>query len=613
MADWMDRLVRRLTPADNKPIVAIDPTRILRYPECTNALKDSGFQIVYAEPGLDFRFAFELNARGKHQIIVAVETDYEPLPDIACDAVVIKVSLQEVFSHFDSKAMRDLSFNALCTIDSLRIFEDLGYESTIKFLLENLYHIDLFALKSHQTKERVLGILIMVIFHRDPPNEAILRFLKELSRPVLGQQIATIVIDSNSLREYLQCEWERMTHGSSTINFSDPILEKAINQLFISGVLKPVKVNASQKTEIGFGQHIGIAVDQTGERSQRFAQLLELLEERVGNIQNLHFEWQSLSPVLGEVGILADKIADIDLKFRYEDLIIRLNQRFQIFVKGSFSSIQSLSGTRYPATIHKIMDYMKAQGLAHAVSKRAFILVDGMSVMQWYLLHKALIGVSLPVQDLASFAWLPSITAWSRQAFFRGAKPDLSVDNSQEEKYFREYWAKAGELSYQIEYSVFGVDAQPKQPAPDTKVAAFVCNDLDNLMHGAIMGSEQLHQNTSQWIEKSGILGLVENLKKEGFSICISSDHGNICATGKGNLKLSDRQSNRSRSKRHLFCVNNEEALRFKENHPEFNLAILGSSVYFTDDSAFEMEGKTIITHGGSHLLELLIPVGVIL
>ena len=256
---------------------------------------------------------------------------------------------------------------------------------------------------------------------------------------------------------------------------------------------------------------------------------------------------------------------------------------------------------------------MKAQSLAHAVGKRAFILIDGMSVIQWYLLHTALYDHGIPVQDLASFAWLPSITAWSRQAFFRGSKPDLSVDNSKEEKYFREYWAKAGELSYQIEYSSFGVDTQPKLPAPDTKVAAFVCNDLDNLMHGAIMGSEQLHQNTSQWIEKSGIISLVENLKKDGFSICISSDHGNICATGKGSLKLSDRQTSRSRSKRHLYCVNNDEALRFKDGHPELNLSVQGSSVYFTDDSAFEMEGKTIITHGGSHLLEILIPVGVIL
>lgn len=613
MADWMDRLVRRLTPADNKPIVAIDPTRILRYPECTNALKDSGYQIIYADPGLDFRFTFELNVRGKHQIVVVVETDYEPLPDIACDAAVIKLSLQEVFPHFDSKTLRDLSFNALCTIDSLRIFEDLGYESTIKFLLENLYHIDLFALKSHQTKERVLGILIMVIFHRDPPNLAIVQFLKELARPVLGQQIASIVTDSISLREYLQNEWEKMTHGSSSINFSDPILEKAINQLFISGVLNPVKVSPLQKTQIGFGQHIGIEVDQTGERSQRFIQVLEHLEERVGNIQNIHLEWQSLSPVLGEAGILADKIADIDLRLRYEDLIIRLNQRFQIFVKSTFSSIQSLSGTRYPATIHKIMDYMKAQGLAHAVGRKAFILVDGMSVIQWHLLHTALSDHGFFVQDLASFAWLPSITAWSRQAFFRGSKPDLVCDNSQEERFFREYWAKAGELSYQIEYSAFGVDAQPKMPAPDTKVAAFVCNDLDNLMHGAIMGSEQLHQNTSQWIEKSGVVGLVESLKKDGFSICISSDHGNICATGKGSLKLSDRQSSRSRSKRHLYCVNNEEALRFKNGHLELNLSVLGSSVYFTDNSAFEIEGKTIITHGGSHLLELLVPVGVIL
>jgi len=612
MANWMDRLAKRLTPADNKPIIAIDPTRLLRYPECTNTLNDSCYQIIYADQGLDFRFSFELNARGKYLIIIVVETEYEPLPDIASDAVVIHVSLQEIFPHFDSRALRDLSFNALCTIDSLRIFENLGYEGTIKFLLENLYHIDLCALKSHQTKERVLGILVMVIFHRDPPNEAILRFLKDLSRPFFGQHITDLVTDSNCLREYLQIEWEKMTRRSSTINFSDPILEKAMNQLFISGILKPVKVSTLQKTEIG-SHHIGIELDQAGESLQRFIQLLEHLEERVGNIQNIHFEWQALSPVLGEAGILVDTIDAVELKLKFNDLISRLNHRFQIFVKSSFSSIQSLSGTRYPGTIHKIMDYVKAQGLAHAVSKKAFIMVDGMSVIQWNLLHTALSDRGIHVHDLASFAWLPSITAWSRQAFFRGCKPDLTDDNSQEEKYFREYWAKAGELSYQIEYSTFGVDAQPRLPKSDTTVVAFVCNDLDNLMHGAIMGSEQLHLNTAQWIEKSRVIDFIESLKQDGFSICISSDHGNICATGKGNLTLSARQSSRSRSKRHLHCVTTEEAHRFKEGHQELNLSVIGSSVYFTDDSAFEMEGKTIITHGGSHILEILIPVGVIL
>ena len=48
------------------------------------------------------------------------------------------------------------------------------------------------------------------------------------------------------------------------------------------------------------------------------------------------------------------------------------------------------------------------------------------------------------------------------------------------------------------------------------------------------------------------------------------------------------------------------------ENNKNYQLGKKEKSVYFKDTNGFGTSGDKVITHGGSHILELLIPVGVV-
>ncbi len=326
-------------------------------------------------------------------------------------------------------------------------------------------------------------------------------------------------------------------------------------------------------------------------------------------MQDQYHDWFSLAPILGELGYLVYDIQNVDIEEQFRLSVFRLNQRFQHFIRSCYWSLHSLSGSRYPITIHKILDFIHAQNTTH----RALFVIDGMNLWQWWILKTVLQEKGFRFQDkeTPSFAWLPSITAWSRQALFRGAKPDLTRNNSKEASLFQDYWLRKNLLSYQIHFGTFETGEENLFPSTGTLVAAYICNDLDDLMHGSVMGNRQLSIDTKEWVTRSGVADFLHSLTERGFTVYITTDHGNIEADSMGTLPASVRNLSTSRSKRHIQFVDSDTARKFVQDHPDYSLGCTGNSIYLTDENAFTSSG-TVVTHGGSHILELIIPLGVL-
>ena len=68
-----------------------------------------------------------------------------------------------------------------------------------------------------------------------------------------------------------------------------------------------------------------------------------------------------------------------------------------------------------------------------------------MNFWQWEIIAGKLKEHGLEFKTHSTLAYLPSITAWSRQAIFKGDKPDLTKDNSKESDYFLQYWKSPAE------------------------------------------------------------------------------------------------------------------------------------------------------------------------
>jgi hypothetical protein len=144
--------------------------------------------------------------------------------------------------------------------------------------------------------------------------------------------------------------------------------------------------------------------------------------------------------------------------------------------------------------------------------------------------------------------------------------------------------------------------------SPEISVLGLVCNDLDDIMHGSVLGNAQLKTTTEQWIQKSKFVEIVSALKKNGFQVFITSDHGNIEATGIKNLTLKDKVGAISRGKRHLHFTNSILLKNFQEQNSTLQVGIKGLSVYLKGQEAFTNENTQVITHGGSHIWEVIVP-----
>ena len=501
-----------------------------------------------------------------------------------------------------------LSYNALSALDELRPYDTLGYVATIRFQLENLYHIDLDALNKYKTRERMLATLIDVILQKDIISDPIKAYLESMIKPIFPT-VADRLLSQEGLKEYLQDLWNMQADGSeSEVNFSDPLLAKSLGNLFVMRILVPVQIDRDAFESIPLSLRMGFYVDELVELRTRLAALTDFILSRSVSIQDQFKEWLDLGKTIGEACYLALSLNDPGVTHQLKAVLNTLNDRFQHFVQNTYWSLFSLSGSRYPVVISRVLDYMQAQ----QSEKKVLIVIDGMNLWQWHSVHLELAEQGIAVTQMATLAYLPSITAWSRQALLKGGKPDLEKDNSTEEKLFRDFWVGKGYQNYQVGYRRFGVD-QPVDldSIASYSVLALVCNDVDDLMHGTVMGDEQLLQNTQRWSRKVDLLNLIQGLKKNGYMSFITTDHGNIEASAARNLPATARNISTSRSQRHIRFVNSEQAQQFQNDNPDLAIKRRDSSLYLTDNTAFIKDGK-VVTHGGSHILELIIPLGVI-
>lgn len=133
---------------------------------------------------------------------------------------------------------------------------------------------------------------------------------------------------------------------------------------------------------------------------------------------------------------------------------------------------------------------------------------------------------------------------------------------------------------------------------------------MDDIMHGSVLGNEQLMASTLQWIQQSRIVEYIKALRLKGFKIFITTDHGNVEAMGIKNLKIKEKVGALSRGKRHIHFSNETMLANFREQNPGLVCGIKDNSVYLRQENAFTDQNVKVVTHGGSHLWEVLIPFG---
>lgn len=605
MANWIELTKKLLVSSSKRHILVADQDHLFDYPELRHAFQEEGFQVIQVQSRLEVRIIFELQVRdAENRFLISVPGNYQPMPDIEDLVNFQTLSLSRLFPNLDPKAIRELSYNALCTLSGIRMYEELGHDKTLKFLLENLYGVDFDNLEFNRTREKMLNTLISVYIEKDDVNPPLEKFLANLTRPYFPELVSQ-GLNKNTLLSFIGQQWSLFfSEQKSVVDFNDTVLSKNIGYLFAFGLLQPVRLSSQQYQSITGWQKIGIITDD-GVDCELEGFTLHL-EQQLQLLEDIPDQWFSLIQVLSRAKLNFFSSGNVALKERFLKVESGINIRFQRFIDNTYGSLFSLSGVRRPVLVSRILEHIKS----HPAEKKALLVIDGMNYWQWQLLGKALKDNGIMVSPNASLAYIPTITAWSRQAIFKGDKPDLSENNAREAKLFGMFWKHNSIPDFQISFIRFGIHEPllTNSIPDDVRILGLLCNDLDDIMHGSVMGNVQLEASTRQWIEKSGIVNTISGLIGRGFQIFLTADHGNTEATGIRNLALKEKTGALSRGKRHTHFANETLLQSFLDDHPELVTGKRGLSIYLKHHEAFTDSNNVVITHGGSHIWEVIVP-----
>lgn len=277
---------------------------------------------------------------------------------------------------------------------------------------------------------------------------------------------------------------------------------------------------------------------------------------------------------------------------------------FQGEIQKNYQQTKTASAIKKPKIVSKILDYINFN---FRNEKVALVVVDGFAFWQYELLKTRLCNIR---HEDVIYSWIPSITQLSRQAIFRGQMPqnDYSQGPVNEKKLWFEYWLEKGLNKFEIRYSHEKIDLKNLKTISKF---AIVFKDLDDKMHSSTDYVDLL-KLTQNWIERSEVIAVIDKLRQEGFKIFLTTDHGNVQAKGwrglNGKEKLGTNKSG-SRSERHLEYSDRWLSDDFLSSNPELGDSIVSEDqiIYFKNDFSFSNK-ETLVTHGGSHILEVLIP-----
>lgn len=317
------------------------------------------------------------------------------------------------------------------------------------------------------------------------------------------------------------------------------------------------------------------------------------------------WNWSKMDEVAESVaGIVADAIK-AGYYSEIEPSINVINKVFQEGLISQYSEAVTSNPLLKARAVNKVLPHLASTYSAE--EKVALVVVDGMSYWQYAVLREHLSAAGIKAEDRAMFSWLPSITMLSRQAIFRGDAPrqDYKQNPGNESKLWSGFWEACGVKSADIQYIY---DGDGLDIFDTTKRLALVTVELDEKMHASTDNAD-LMALTENWAKR--FVEKIKRIKEAGFVLYLTTDHGNLLSRGWRNLTSGEKTflyKDGSRGTRHLIYENLDEMNAFRASNPDAEMVQHQNWLAFSGNQCFQKAGAEMITHGGTHFLETVIP-----
>lgn len=664
--DWQEKILAQIDARQSTIFLADDPDGLLLEESLQQALQAKGCELHFYEDSLLLRYYLEhkfehmfetggdtisspgaKGQTGAKACVVSVDSNrfaVEATPyDIKQRATRLSLSLADCFPQLSYGVLESLQPEELNLLDAALVEYtpgNLNESASSDFVLRHVYKI---APEIIQTSSDLLRALLR-LHYRDIELPAI---LKRRLVNLLGKRLQfanwplkAIVEERQQFFGFLQQHWPGYVRAvllslPKGIKEPHPVYEvdqKAgervvlpfghddvrvyIDNLFLEGFLNPIEIDDVTLLD-GHWCLVGIRLDPVREQQKRFDGLLRLCTETLPDSGDRHQNWQQFAYRWAELSALYH--VGGPKSPLYLELRNCVDQAFSAWLLAKYASLHNHPPVP-PAMLHHIPRVMARYLEGASNRKAALILIDGLAIDQWVTLKQKLPDLAL--NESSVFAWIPTVTSVSRQALFSAKAPYQFAKTiggtSAEPKAWQQFWLDQGLEKNQVFYEKgLGTNDDVEtllDRLSDRRLRAvgLVINTVDDMMHGMLLGAKGMHNQVALWGESGYLKRLVSNLVEKGFSIHITSDHGNVEATGSG--KINEGAIAESRGER--VRVYETETLRNSVNFPskeslDWPQAGLPNGYWpkvMTGREAYVAEGERIVGHGGIAIEEVIVP-----
>ncbi|MBP2133983.1 hypothetical protein J2128_001949 [Methanomicrobium sp. W14] len=663
---WRDSILSEFITDISKLTLVADPDGLLTEELLVTRLREKGFEIIEYEDAISFRYAYETKYRSlwdkgiTTDLVVVLrtqESDLERLPyDLYEKGRKLSFSTNKLFPNFSSPVVEELDkkyYDDLFESQKNNSPQRIGDNATKDYILENVFGIKP-ALIS--TIPQLLNLLLRIHYSEiNLPQILRLRITKILQKTSIFKEwpLEILFSEKNSFFKFLQERWPLFVDscqvpeetgagfiksqkspyglkfpGPANLPFDDDKVRIYIDDLFAEGKLQPISCEKGDKLKNTLVK-FGIKDETQKDFISRIENRLKKLRHSIPKPDCDHSRWLIFASEYAELKSLIycnhNTKFDItpDIKNCFNDISNNINEIFSEWLFKRYQGIINLPPVP-PVIVNQIPRYLQRQRENNLSEKIALIVIDGLSLNQWFTIKKVLMSQNpeLEFDENSIFAWIPTLTSISRQAIFSGKIPlyfpDSTTTTSGEAKSWSNYWEDAGLPGKSISYvkNLVGENIAEFLESDfnlhNTTIAGFVINTIDNIMHGMQLGEEGMHNQIEQWSKMGFLNQMISYLLENNFNIWITSDHGNIESTGIGNPSegaISDYKGERVRVYKN--SILRDEIKKKYELAIEWDTPGLPNNFYplfALKDSSFAKRGIKSISHGGFSIDETIVP-----
>ena len=647
MADWREYIINEFSSGVSQLTIVDDPDCLLAEEIISQRITEKGFEIIDYTNSIEFRYIYETRYRSKWdsgkalELIIHVHSEddkVDSLPfDILNKAKKISFSLHDIFPHLSYLIISELDLHNLDILylsHTQYAQERLGDNATKDFVLRHVFGI---APELTKNASDLLRILLRLHYKGEVIPESLnKRFIQLLRQKnsFKGWPIEDIIPSRQKFFEFLQDGWQtylnkQINHGYADtrdidIPFGHDDVKIYIDNFFLEGFLQPVEFDCIDRFSDSWVT-VGI-IDGTCEDETRILDgLLKDIEEEIPGPEAKYNDWLDFARKWAKVSS-AFYNATTNVVLHYNELhtkcTARINESFEKWLHIRYACLYNLPSVN-PVMVHHIPRVMARKLNTDHHEKVALIVLDGLSLAQWYTLSDILHSQDkcLSIEERAVFAWIPTLTSISRQAIFAGKPPmyfPSSINSTDmEAKSWRQFWIENNVRPHLIQYyrsiddKDFDIFANEISNS-NTQILGLVLGKIDKIMHGMELGSAGMHNQIKQWVNEGFLLRLLRVLIEENYCIYLTSDHGNIESVGFGRPSegsVADMKGERVR-------IYQNSKIRQKINDefpasiqwPQIGLPEDYMPLIATSNNAFTTKGNKTVAHGGISIEEVIVP-----